>query len=128
MQTKIKQLRERTGLTQAEFGKLFHLPKRTLEAWEMGERNPPDYLIELINYKINREVNSMITIQSDRNRATHFCDCCGYYLDVPVDTEDYDIWCPNCGANDVYENTAAGSRMSVDALNESEDKQLLWEN
>nr|DAH24641.1 MAG TPA: putative transcriptional regulator [Caudoviricetes sp.] len=44
----IKAIRASTGLTQKEFEKAFGIPSRTYEAWEMGERKPPQYVIRLL--------------------------------------------------------------------------------
>jgi DNA-binding transcriptional regulator YiaG len=44
----IKAIRASTGLTQKEFEKAFGIPSRTYEAWEMGERKPPHYVIRLL--------------------------------------------------------------------------------
>ena len=45
---KIKAIRASTGLTQKEFERAFGIPSRTYEAWEMGERKPPQYVIRLL--------------------------------------------------------------------------------
>jgi putative transcriptional regulator len=37
---KVKQIRERTGLSQTRFASLIGVSKRTLENWEQGRRNP----------------------------------------------------------------------------------------
>lgn len=51
----IKDLRLKTKMTQKEFAGYFKIPKRTIENWEGGKRNPPEYLVELIQYKIENE-------------------------------------------------------------------------
>ena len=43
-------LRKKTGFTQAEFAKIFGIPKRTIESWEMGISSPREY-----NYKYLKE-------------------------------------------------------------------------
>lgn len=40
----IKQARIEAGLTQAEMSSLMEIPKRTIEDWESGKRNPPPYV------------------------------------------------------------------------------------
>lgn len=52
--SRIKSIREKTGMTQSEFAGKYNIPKRTLESWEMGERIPPEYVIELLE-KIEKE-------------------------------------------------------------------------
>lgn len=44
----IREIRERTGLTQVGFARKYGIPKRTFEGWEMGERVPAPYLRDLI--------------------------------------------------------------------------------
>ena len=44
----LKEIRERTGLTQAGFARKYNIPKRTYENWEMGERVPSPYLRDLL--------------------------------------------------------------------------------
>lgn len=38
--TNVKHLREKTGLTQAEFSKMIGVSIRTLQNWEQGRREP----------------------------------------------------------------------------------------
>jgi transcriptional regulator with XRE-family HTH domain len=51
----IKELRLSTRMTQREFAGYFNIPLRTIENWETGKRNPPEYVAELIRYKIEKE-------------------------------------------------------------------------
>lgn len=51
----IKQLRESTGMTRPKFAAYFKIPYRTLQAWELGDRECPAYLLELIKYKLEKE-------------------------------------------------------------------------
>ena len=44
----IRELRYLTGLSQAAFAARYEIPKRTYEAWEMGERTPPAYVVRLL--------------------------------------------------------------------------------
>ncbi len=50
-----KELREQSGMTRPEFSKYFEIPYRTVQDWELGNRVCPDYLIKLIEYKLNAE-------------------------------------------------------------------------
>ena len=50
-----KELREQSGLSRPQFAEYFGIPYRTVQNWEMGERKCPDYLIELIRYKLLKE-------------------------------------------------------------------------
>ena len=44
----MKDFRLSTGLSQSKFAEYFGLPIRTLQEWEQGRRNPPEYLLELL--------------------------------------------------------------------------------
>ena len=53
--TEIKELRTACGMTQKAFAEYFHISKRSIESWEGGTRNVPEYLIELMEYKLRKE-------------------------------------------------------------------------
>lgn len=44
----MKSFRLFTGLSQSKFAEYFGLPIRSLQEWEQGRRNPPEYLLELL--------------------------------------------------------------------------------
>jgi len=50
--TRIKELRKLTGLSQAAFALRFQIPRRTLENWERGVNQCPDYTVELLDFQI----------------------------------------------------------------------------
>ena len=52
---RIRELRESIGLTRKEFSEHVGIPVRTLEDWEAGRRNPPDYIPRLISYQLKYE-------------------------------------------------------------------------
>ena len=54
MQT-IKEIRLSTGLSQAKFCEALNIPKRTLEDWEQGKRACPEYVAELIAYRVEND-------------------------------------------------------------------------
>lgn len=51
----LKELRNRTGLSQAKFAKKFFIPLSTYEHWEMEVRKPPVYVIKLIEMVLDLE-------------------------------------------------------------------------
>lgn len=51
----IKELRTACGMTQQAFSDYFGIPKRTIEDWENNRRTPPEYVVKLIEYKLNKE-------------------------------------------------------------------------
>lgn len=44
----LKEARVAAGLSQAAMAELMQIPKRTIEDWEAGRRNPPPYVKRLI--------------------------------------------------------------------------------
>ena len=48
----LKEARKAAGLSQAEMSSMFEIPKRTIENWEAGLRNPPVYVEKLIVEKL----------------------------------------------------------------------------
>lgn len=46
----IRQLRTETGLSRKEFSEVYGIPVRTLEEWEAGRRNPPEYVVRMLSY------------------------------------------------------------------------------
>lgn len=52
---RISELFLETGMTQKEFSEYLEIPLRTIENWLTGKRVPPEYLIELIEYKLKKE-------------------------------------------------------------------------
>ena len=44
----IKELRNKTGLSQAKFGKFYNIPLRTVQSWELKERECPGYVLQLL--------------------------------------------------------------------------------
>lgn len=51
----LKLARKQAGMSQAEFAGYFKIPKKTLQHWELSERKVPDYLLELMLYKLENE-------------------------------------------------------------------------
>jgi DNA-binding transcriptional regulator YiaG len=51
----IKKLRTASGMTQQQFSDYFNIPKRTIENWEGGQRKCPEYLLDLMEYKLSNE-------------------------------------------------------------------------
>ncbi|MBO6231832.1 MAG: helix-turn-helix transcriptional regulator [Ruminococcus sp.] len=51
----IKELRAAAGMTQQKFSEYFEIPRRSIEDWDRGLHNPPDYLVKLIEYKLRNE-------------------------------------------------------------------------
>ena len=50
-----KELIKGSGMNLKEFSEYFKIPYRTIQDWNAGRRTPPEYLLELINYKLENE-------------------------------------------------------------------------
>ncbi|MBP3206214.1 MAG: transcriptional regulator [Lachnospiraceae bacterium] len=55
MANRIIELRESVGENRKEFSLHTGIPVRTLEDWEAGRRNPPEYIPRLIAYQLEYE-------------------------------------------------------------------------
>ncbi len=53
--TKMKELRESTGLNRKEFCEKFDIPYRTMTEWELGHRNAPPYVLRLLTFYIDMQ-------------------------------------------------------------------------
>lgn len=49
------ELRLRTGLNRKDFAIEYDIPYQTITDWELGHRRVPEYLLRLLEYKINLE-------------------------------------------------------------------------
>ena len=47
---KLRKMREDLGMNRTEFSRYVGIPLRTLEEWEAGRRQMPDYVLRLIAY------------------------------------------------------------------------------
>lgn len=54
----IKELRDKTGLSQAKFANLLHIPAINISHWEQGVCKPPEYVLFLIEefLKANKHI------------------------------------------------------------------------
>ena len=57
-QERMKRVRASTGLSQASFSEWLGIPKRTIENWETGSREPADYIVRLIEYFVRHELET----------------------------------------------------------------------
>lgn len=52
---KLEKLRTLSGMTRPQFAEYFGIPYRTIQNWELGLRECPDYLLKLMQYKLEKE-------------------------------------------------------------------------
>lgn len=58
----IRSLRLQLGITQSEFALRYNIPFRTVQNWETGLRNPPQYITELLESRIMSDLINRKTI------------------------------------------------------------------
>jgi putative transcriptional regulator len=51
----IIEIRKKSGLSQRKFSELLNIPLRTWESWGRGLRVPPNYVVDLIAYRLKDE-------------------------------------------------------------------------
>lgn len=52
----IKDIRNKCKMTQSEFADELQIPKRCIENWEQGIREPPIYLVKLIKFYVDNKI------------------------------------------------------------------------
>ena len=50
-----KELRKQSGMNIKQFSEYFQIPYRTVQNWELETRTCPDYLLKLMEYKLQKE-------------------------------------------------------------------------
>ena len=51
----LKRMREEQGMNRTEFSQYIGIPLRTLEEWEAGRRQMPEYVLRLLTYYTKME-------------------------------------------------------------------------
>jgi transcriptional regulator with XRE-family HTH domain len=58
----IREMRIRLGDTQSEFAARYNIPFRTIQNWETGMRNPPEYIMNLLEQRIKEDLINRKTV------------------------------------------------------------------
>ena len=53
--TEVRNLRESMNMNRREFCEYYDIPYRTVTDWELGNRNMPEYVFRLMEYKAKIE-------------------------------------------------------------------------
>ena len=53
--SRMRKLRESTGMNRKEFCQFFEIPYRTVTDWELDNRHAPEYVFRLLEYYIRHE-------------------------------------------------------------------------
>lgn len=98
---KIIELREASGLSREDFAKKYRIPQESIEQWESGTRDCPEYVIELLrravdaDYKIGRWIKHHYSEQSVCMTELIECSVCGKCICDRYNP--YKNFCPSCG-------------------------------
>ena len=65
------ELRKQSGMNLTQFSRFFGIPYRTIQNWERGERKCPEYLIDLMKYKLEQESSDIYLISLDSSDGYH---------------------------------------------------------
>ncbi|MCR5783136.1 MAG: helix-turn-helix domain-containing protein [Clostridia bacterium] len=68
----IREMRAQLGETQSEFAARYNIPFRTVQNWEAGVRNPPEYVTDLLESRIREDLvnrKSAALPKYDRNKV-----------------------------------------------------------
>lgn len=60
-----KELRTASGMSRTQFAEYFGIPYRTVQNWELGLRECPEYLLNLMEYRLKIEA----LIRADMERG-----------------------------------------------------------
>ena len=55
--TDSERIRKLTGMSRAAFSRKYNIPIRTLEDWDSGNNTPPQYVIELLERDVMRNLD-----------------------------------------------------------------------
>ena len=62
--SEIREIREKTGMSRAEFSRAYGIPVRTLEDWEAEKRKCPDYVTKLLSRVVSEDSENAIEYMS----------------------------------------------------------------
>lgn len=67
----IKEIRQLTGLSAQKFGDKYGIPLRTIQNWEGGQRQAPEYIVKLLERVVKEDMedngmNEIAILMADR--------------------------------------------------------------
>lgn len=68
------EMRKDTGMNRREFAEYFEIPYRTVQDWELGNRQMPEYLFRLMEYKIR--IEKMLKAEENEKGEEQNERCC----------------------------------------------------
>lgn len=90
-----KKLREQSGMNMKRFAEYFGIPYRTVQNWEAGVNKCPDYLLNLMKFRLDHKEKHGHWKYGTRAAV---CSECGFERNLD-DNFGAAIACPNCGTD-----------------------------
>ena len=56
--TRSEKIRQISGLNRTQFSKKYNIPLRSLEHWDAGDREPADYVFDLLERAVKEDFKS----------------------------------------------------------------------
>lgn len=57
-----EEIRAILGISRAEFSRRYNIPKRTLEDWDSGKSNAPDYVLDLLERVVREDSKALYAL------------------------------------------------------------------
>ena len=100
-----KELRQASGMSQTKFAEYFNIPRRTVQNWELGTNKCPEYLLDLMEYKLNNEKKmtkeDVVKIIKEHNYEMMCHEWCAYIKDETTGQE-YIVTLNEDDENEIY--------------------------
>jgi len=101
----VKEIRKITKLTQRKFCEKYNIPLSTLRQWEQEQRKPPGYVLELLEFKVRKDIPLEVIRERDNIGNIFRCPHCrhGFFDDMAYKSHwkylivDGYKYCPVCG-------------------------------
>lgn len=73
----VREIRALTGFSQVKFCQRYNIPLNTFVRWEQGKREPPDYVVELLEFKVKEDLNMYgeFTLRNFLTALSHDIEC-----------------------------------------------------
>lgn len=62
-------LRTSIGMNRKQFAQYFEIPYRTIQEWELENRKMPEYLLQLMKYKVKTEMEKGVLVIVENERV-----------------------------------------------------------
>lgn len=84
-----KKIRHRSGMSRKEFGEYFEIPYRTVQNWELGLRECPEYLLKLMKYKLDTSKEIYLIGLDNSDEYHEVFQIKGYIVGTEKEAKEY---------------------------------------